>query len=750
MNKKNPAPINEFLVIIFVFTIIVIYTYAFFFKVPYLGFLFNSSSGRIEQVYISDPGDIKIKVGDQITRLGSLDFERLKTDKNTSFFTDLKPGDVIDIEILRNDFKLSIFWEIPGINNNELSERFTSQWWIAYVFLIFGTIAFLRARPKNTRQLLLVGFNYLTAIWIIAGAPSSYKIWGSPIVLRIAVWFCVPVYWHFHHKIFAQLEEKKSDRYWFITYLLAGGLGLGEILNILPYNAFYIGFVLSIVGSLIILILHAINRSEKRRELGLLTLILGLVFVPILLTTVLSALDRLEYVSLVSFLFLLALPGTYFYIIFRRQMGSLELRTNQFAILYIYGLILFTVVLLLTSLVKSIFINIDSLLMTILFSLITGLLSILIYPHFEKWAELKLLNLPLSSSNLLETYSIQITTSLDQDRLVRLLREQILPTLFIRQAALMRLDENLSPRLIFEMGININKLPTKEEIELFLNQAKRSTINLMAFEQGPPFQWVRLVFPLEIQHDLIGLLLIGRRDPDDYYAPNEILILRAITNQTALALRNIDQANSLSALYQNHLRNQENESNRLAHELHDEVLGQLAMVMMNLDRPTTEYFDQSYRKAVERIRSIIEGLRPALLYYGLYTGLQNLVEEIRSLAGDKIQIDLQVPYSQVRYPSETEFHLYRIAQQACNNTLEHAEASSLIISGKLEDYAIELNITDNGKGFETTNRLELSDILAKKHFGLAGMYERAVLIGAKIQVNSSLDKGTQVTVTWNS
>ncbi|MEK7786070.1 MAG: GAF domain-containing protein, partial [Chloroflexota bacterium] len=52
------------------------------------------------------------------------------------------------------------------------------------------------------------------------------------------------------------------------------------------------------------------------------------------------------------------------------------------------------------------------------------------------------------------------------------------------------------------------------------------------------FSWVRLIIPLELQNNTVGVWLFGRRDPDDYYPQNDISLLNTLAHQTALAAEN--------------------------------------------------------------------------------------------------------------------------------------------------------------------------------------------------------------------
>ncbi|TES91375.1 MAG: sensor histidine kinase, partial [Anaerolineales bacterium] len=90
----------------------------------------------------------------------------------------------------------------------------------------------------------------------------------------------------------------------------------------------------------------------------------------------------------------------------------------------------------------------------------------------------------------------------------------------------------------------------------------------------------------------------------------------------------------------------------------------------------------------------------------------------------------------------------RIVQQACENALLPAQANNLKIVGEISEDGVNVRIEDNGVGFETGGNLMLSDLLANKHYGLAGMHERADLIGAKINIQSTPGKGTTILIKW--
>jgi two-component system sensor histidine kinase DegS len=89
-------------------------------------------------------------------------------------------------------------------------------------------------------------------------------------------------------------------------------------------------------------------------------------------------------------------------------------------------------------------------------------------------------------------------------------------------------------------------------------------------------------------------------------------------------------------------------------------------------------------------------------------------------------------------------------QQACENAVRHAQAQMICVSGWLEPDRVEILIEDDGVGMPGQDTLDFNTLLAKKHFGLAGMFERADLIGAVIQIESAEGAGTKIKIIWSA
>ncbi|MEW5940145.1 MAG: ATP-binding protein, partial [Chloroflexota bacterium] len=98
-----------------------------------------------------------------------------------------------------------------------------------------------------------------------------------------------------------------------------------------------------------------------------------------------------------------------------------------------------------------------------------------------------------------------------------------------------------------------------------------------------------------------------------------------------------------------------------------------------------------------------------------------------------------------RLPRDAELALYRIAQEALSNVARHAKARRARLTILFGEKEIALGVSDDGVGFQTPK--SPTDFAPNGHFGLLGIYERAELIGARLEIESIAGKGTNLMVT---
>jgi signal transduction histidine kinase len=207
---------------------------------------------------------------------------------------------------------------------------------------------------------------------------------------------------------------------------------------------------------------------------------------------------------------------------------------------------------------------------------------------------------------------------------------------------------------------------------------------------------------------------------------------------------NHSQTKRLRALYQFNIDRHENERARLARDLHDATLNNLALLLHETSDPDAS---QDIDELITNLRKTIHGLRPEMLSYGLLTALQDLGDTLNERQSQTdVQVTLQGTLTPL--PPGIELHLFRIIQQACENALRHAQADHIYIRGQISEAEVHLTVEDDGIGFEIGENTFLSDLLVNQHYGLAGMHERAELIHAKMRITSQPGKGTMVTIDW--
>ncbi len=730
-----------------VLVLLIAYTYAKFFALPYAGFEFNPSSGELTLVFIEPPAGDQLQVGDRLLQVGPVSWDTFQPDFRQTLFAGVAPGDQVLLEVERGGLVIPVSWTFPGRTRQEVRERILGVLLVSYVFWLAGAGALLLVRPFDTRRGLLIAFFLLTAVWIACGSLSAWHFWGSPILLRMAIWLCVPVYLHFHW-VFPRPLGRLPALTWPGLYLAAGSLALLEVAQIPPRNAYLLGFLAALTGSLVLLVAHVIMQPDQRPQVRLVAVAAMVILIPAVVVSLTGLMGQFPDLVGLIFLSMPVLPGAYFYAIYRRPAGGLEVRGNRLISIYLFVILVGTIA---AALIGSLSPMLRSM---GLFSLggtlgviLVALISIQAFPRFQRLVEHRLLQMPLPPAHLVEVYAERITTSLSRRDLIRLLDEEVLPSLQVQESALLLLGDQEELEVITQQGVMVEQLPDPEGVAQLLGRAGKRWPTDRAVRLGDPCPWALLVLPLNLAGKTRGLWLLGRRDPDDDYTEAEIAVLQVLANQTAIALNNLLQAEQLHALYQADMDRQEAERTRFARWLHDDVLTELSVLKMSAgDQVPPEQFDQQWQELTDRIRQVMGGLRPVMLTYGLGEAISELADDLNERAPPGTQVHVEVADAQTRYGERAEGHLFRIVQEACENALKHADAGLIRISGVLEPGRADLAVEDDGAGFEVADGIEFASLLSNRHYGLVTMYERAALIGANLQVHSQPGAGTVVHV----
>ncbi|MEM1044183.1 MAG: PAS domain S-box protein [Bacteroidota bacterium] len=195
----------------------------------------------------------------------------------------------------------------------------------------------------------------------------------------------------------------------------------------------------------------------------------------------------------------------------------------------------------------------------------------------------------------------------------------------------------------------------------------------------------------------------------------------------------------------------EEQQERIGRDLHDSVGQLLTGIRMLSENLGHRYFapdDDGFaatRKvtafaedALQRVREICRGLVPPQLYQeGIGSALQGLCATMDAISDARCSFTHHGGADVVDY--ETQLQLYRIAQEAVNNALKHAEPEHVWIRLTREDDTVTLEVEDDGQGFDEERK-------TRRSLGLYSMKRRASSIRAALTIDSELEVGTLVRV----
>lgn len=738
-----------------------VYCYAYFWEFPYLGFELDSGSEAISNLAGELPADGPLSTGDILLKIDGKDFGIRSASRWEPLFPDLAAGDVTRLTIQRGEQILQVAWTVPGITLSEVGWRLSNFWYLSAIYWIFGLLTVILIHPHDERWGLMIALFFLVGLWIMFGVASNGKVWYSSLLLRMITWPMMAVSLHFHW-VFPQPLGRIPRQFLAGFYLFFFALSFIELQGWLPPNTYLLGTGLLALASLALLLLHIWKLPASRRQVNVV-----LVSVAICLMVVIPiglGFYFLNYKLLARYFlfFLLLMPLFYFYALYASQTGEMEFRRSRVLGLASFTVMLFAAAVLIILLVRSITQHTGLLVMTGIFlAALSGLVGALFYPAFQQRFDRAVLRAPLLPPDLLPRYSARLAESLGVESVIELLRDLVLPGLMVNQAVLLRFrpDElaasTQEAEVLLAYGVKLEQVPGPDGLLALQHKAgQQREIAPGARTEPDPAPWVRLVLPLLVGSRWVGMCLLGRKDPDDFYTPDEITLLQALMTQTALALVHIEQAARLRLYYQADIQRQEDERQNLARELHDHLLGQMALLIQHAgDSQESEAFLKAYRSAVQDIRSIISGLRPAALTYGLVPALEELTDELNDTpidGGPPVEVWCSLKSEQARYPEDVELHLYRIVQQACQNALQHAAPGEIKLRGVLDENGVVLSVTDDGVGFVTPRTPDLAALLAHRQYGLVGMIERAGLIQAELTIDSAPGQGTRISITWQA
>ena len=274
---------------------------------------------------------------------------------------------------------------------------------------------------------------------------------------------------------------------------------------------------------------------------------------------------------------------------------------------------------------------------------------------------------------------------------------------------------------------------------------------------------VRTVVTADMRRDqeLIGVLVLGVNGQVREFDPDELTLLKAISDQAAQAIANAqllktanEQREELRNLSTRLVQVQEAERRAITTELHDRVgqnLTGLSIAIQNMKASLSNQSQETVAAEINDAQTLLEDTTrhirdimaelylPELEDHGLAAALETYADRVASRANLDLVVDL--PETPLRLSSDVRVALFRAAQEAISNVLKHADATQLEISLQRENGRVRLRVEDNGRGFEPSPESPKET----PSWGLKIMRERIESIGGKVQIESKPGEGTRVT-----
>jgi signal transduction histidine kinase len=262
--------------------------------------------------------------------------------------------------------------------------------------------------------------------------------------------------------------------------------------------------------------------------------------------------------------------------------------------------------------------------------------------------------------------------------------------------------------------------------------------------RGHPDMRSFLGVPIVSPDGVIGAFYLTEKEGAPEFTAQDEQMIQLLASHAAIAITNArlyERSRELSIL---------SERNRLALELHDAVSQKLFSVVLNAEAAATllgrdpeqargqiARLQELASQALEELRSLIFELRPPDLEHdGLCGALRKHVDVLRRVGPTEVvlegALDLDTDPKRDR-------EVFRIAQEAIQNAVRHAQANRIIVRLRGEDGGILLEVEDDGVGFDPG-----APELRSRRLGLTSMEERAQRLGADLRIDSERDRGTTV------
>jgi PAS domain S-box-containing protein len=236
-----------------------------------------------------------------------------------------------------------------------------------------------------------------------------------------------------------------------------------------------------------------------------------------------------------------------------------------------------------------------------------------------------------------------------------------------------------------------------------------------------------------------------------------VVVFRDITERRTVLETLKRSEERLKYLSEELLSTQEKERRQIAKDLHDSIGSSLAAIKYKVESiVAAQGQDLSLvqlltpvitwaKNAIKEVRRISQNLRPAVLDdLGLVVALSWFCREFETTFSIGVQIQTDIMENDV--PEPLKIVIFRIMQEAMNNSAKYSQADQIIVRLLKRDDVIEMAVEDNGRGFEPDEAASRQG--SQKGLGLISMRERAEFSGGSFNIESGPEKGTLIKASW--
>ena len=568
---------------------IVLYYFNIHIQLPHLPISIDSSSGVVVHLHVpcSEETDC-IEPGDEVLMLGTkgdpvetfIRMEEYLNDRTVPIFAPFRSGKPVEVIYQRDGrVKASTF------DHRSPERGFVSSFAALLLPLMFwgmGAVTLIFLRPRDERWIVLLLFQFDTALWASSGFIAFSQEGYSSVLFRVVIWLFLPLSIHLH----LVLPDSPFRKYHLAILVPLYGsalvlIGL-DFVHLVPRSVRLITTLLAMLNSLALLVLRrfvsATTAARTASRVMLYGVSLGLG--PIILLIVIyfwnaSAAIASDFSTVIVGIFIIVSPLwplTYIYAIYKNDVGTFEFRSNRLLSSYGFFTVYVTSYLACFSALWGWWDRkgFDQALLGLVLSLIFAVAAPPLFIHFQKIVDRRVFGIKYTPHEVISVFAARIPSAYNRQVLQGVIVAEILPTLLVRESALYELSQG-QIRAVYEKGVPADSRPFDEH-EFHRLAAEGGRYISFSTDVSQRYGWVRLIVPLSIQNETIGIWLLGRRDPDDFYPNSDIVLLTNLANQIAPVIEHVRLVEQARQEVQENRRLQQ----QLVHSQKMEAIGRLS------------------------------------------------------------------------------------------------------------------------------------------------------------------------------